>query len=41
LLGLGLLGKGDQEQAVKELEQAVQMNLSHPWARYQLEQVQK
>ncbi len=41
LLGLGLLGKGDQEQAVKELEQAVQMNLSHPWARYQLDAVRR
>ena len=41
LLGLGLLGKGNQAEAAQELEQAVEMNLSHPWARYQLEQVRK
>ncbi|MHB8969417.1 MAG: DUF5107 domain-containing protein [Pirellulaceae bacterium] len=37
LLGLGLLGKGNQDAAAKELEQAVELNLSHPWARYQLD----
>ena len=41
LLGLGLLGKGNQEEAAKELAQAVELNVSHPWARYQLDTVRK
>ncbi|MHB8866926.1 MAG: DUF5107 domain-containing protein, partial [Pirellulaceae bacterium] len=41
LLGLGLLGQGKQGEAAKELEQAVQMNQSHPWARYQLDTIRQ
>jgi len=41
LLGLALSGKGSTTDAARELTQAVEMNLSHPWARYQLEQVRK
>jgi tetratricopeptide (TPR) repeat protein len=36
LLGLGRLGKGAIEEARQEFEQAVKLNLSHVWARYQL-----
>ena len=34
-IGLGLLGTGDKETARQEFEQAVKLNQSHPWARYQ------
>jgi len=33
-LGLGLLGKGQVEEAKTELEQAATLNQSHLWARY-------
>jgi len=39
LVGLGLLGKGQREQARGELEQAAKMNQSHVWAKYQLSAV--
>ena len=41
LLGLALAGKGNLAEAAQELTQAVELNLSQPWARYQLEQVRK
>ena len=34
LLGLGFLGQGRTVEAQKELQQATQMNLAHPWAAY-------
>ncbi len=39
LIGLGLLGEAQREQARAELEQAAQMNRSHLWAKYQLSAV--
>jgi len=35
-IGLGLLGQGEADGARQEFEQAVQLNASHVWARYQL-----
>jgi tetratricopeptide (TPR) repeat protein len=37
-LGLGLLGKGDPEQAKQQFEQAVKLNVGHVWALQQLSQ---
>jgi tetratricopeptide (TPR) repeat protein len=35
-IGLSLLGKGQEEEARRGFEQAVMLNKSHVWARYQL-----
>ncbi|MBP7936351.1 MAG: DUF5107 domain-containing protein [Phycisphaerae bacterium] len=35
-IGLGLLGQGEADSARREFEQAVKLNASHVWARYQL-----
>ena len=37
LIGLGLLGQDNRADAQQEFQQAVQLNLSHAWARYQLD----
>jgi tetratricopeptide (TPR) repeat protein len=34
-MGLGLFGKGEEDKARKEFQQAVKLNLSHVWAKYQ------
>jgi tetratricopeptide (TPR) repeat protein len=36
LIGLGLLGLGNQDAARNQFDQATKMNRSHPWARHQL-----
>ena len=36
ILGLAYLGKGDKGQAKQELQQAVELNQGHVWARYYL-----
>jgi tetratricopeptide (TPR) repeat protein len=41
LIGLGLLGKENKEEARKEFEQAAELNLSQPWARYQLDAIRQ
>ena len=38
-IGLGLLGKGEKSEARQELEQAVKLNASDVWARYQLGEI--
>jgi tetratricopeptide (TPR) repeat protein len=35
ILGLGLLGKGQTDEARQQFKQAVQLNRSHVWAKYQ------
>jgi tetratricopeptide (TPR) repeat protein len=41
LLGTSLLGSGDEQAAVREFETATAMDLSHPWARYQVDALRK
>lgn len=41
LIGLGLLGKVNTQEARKEFAQAVELNASHLWARFQLEAIQE
>ena len=38
LVGLGLLGKGDLEQAAQTLRKAIQYDVNHTWARFYLRQ---
>ena len=40
IIGLGLLGKGRDDEAKLEFTDAVRLNLSHVWAKYQLAQLQ-
>lgn len=39
-IALGLLGKGKKDRARAEFEQAVRLNASHVWARFQLAELQ-
>ncbi|MFB3785294.1 MAG: DUF5107 domain-containing protein [bacterium] len=39
LQGLGFLGQGEKDKAKEEFRQAVELNQSHLWARYQLSEL--
>jgi tetratricopeptide (TPR) repeat protein len=39
-VGLGLLGKGNREEAKAQFRQAVKLNRSHVWAKYHLAQLE-
>jgi Tfp pilus assembly protein PilF len=41
LIGLGHLGKGEQEKAREQFEKAVELDLDHVWAQTQLDDLKK
>jgi len=41
LIGLGYLGKGQREEATKQLEKAVDLNINHIWAVYELSRLKR
>lgn len=41
LIGLGLLGQDHRAEARKEFAQALELNLSHVWARYQVDAIRE
>lgn len=40
IIGLGLLGKEQQDEAKQEFDQAAKLNLSHVWAKYRLSAIE-